>query len=54
MPRRKLMTVNVFREGLAGRVVRMTASGACHWPAKHLNEFLGIARSPSEPKGLRA
>ena len=48
------MTINVFGEGLANRVVGMTAPGACHWPAKHLNEFPGIARTPSEPKGLRA
>jgi hypothetical protein len=54
MPRRKPMTVNVFGGGLACRVVRMSDSGACHWPAKHLNEFLGIDRTPSDPKGLRA
>jgi hypothetical protein len=47
------MTVNVFGKYLAGRVVCMTDSGACHWPVKHPNEFPGIARTPSEPKGLR-
>jgi len=48
------MTVNVFGEGLAGRVVRIIDSDACHWPAKYLNEFMAIARTPSELKGLRA